>query len=167
MEEGRDFATISKDFAWSVEAQRLFPRDASNREFVQAIYQNCFDRDPDTGGWDYWTQRLDALGSTDLNDRGSFVGELILGAYAVTSGEEDRGLLTHKHEVAMHYVNRLSEQPEEEFDASINDLLELVTGDSGTQSKAEAVIDHVFEDPITLTGVMNDPALLESIWSAA
>ncbi|NLW80942.1 MAG: hypothetical protein GXY42_04630, partial [Desulfovibrionales bacterium] len=54
-----------------------------------------------------------------------------------------------------------------EFDASINDLLELVTGDSGTQSKAEAVIDHVFEDPITLTGVMNDPALLESIWSAA
>ncbi len=167
MEEGRDFATISKDFAWSDEAQRLFPRDASNREFVQAIYQNCFDRDPDTGGWDYWTQRLDALGSTDLNDRGSFVGELILGAYAVTSGEEDRGLLTHKHEVAMHYVNRLSEQPEEEFDASINDLLELVTGDSGTQSKAEAVIDHVFEDPITLTGVMNDPALLESIWSAA
>ncbi len=166
LERGRDFATISKDFAWSVEAQRLFPQDDSNREFVKAIYQNCFDRDPDTGGWDYWTQRLDALGSTDLNDRGSFVGELILGAYAPTSGDEDRSLLTHKHEVALHYVNRLSVQLEEGFDASINDLLERVTGDAVTQSKAEAVIDYVFEDPITLTGVMSDPVLFESIWGA-
>ena len=102
---GRDFVSISKDFAWSEEAQRLFPQNASNREFVQSIYQNCFNREPDPGGWDYWTAKLDGMGTTDLNDRGAFVGELILGAYAPTSGGEDRTLLINRHVVAMYYLS--------------------------------------------------------------
>jgi uncharacterized repeat protein (TIGR01451 family) len=166
LEEGRDFATISKDFAWSTEAQALFPLAASNREFVRTVYLNCFGRQPDAGGWDYWTGRLDGLGVTDLNDRGAFVGEVILGAYATTSGEEDRSLLTHRHEAAMYYVNRLSIMPVEGFDAAINTLLTRVTGDAATEDKAEDVIDHAFANPVTLTGIMTDQALLDSIWGA-
>ncbi len=166
LEQGRDFATISKDFAWSLEAQALFPPAASNGEFVRTVYLNCFGREPDPGGWDYWTGRLDGLGVTDLNDRGAFVGELILGAYAPTSGEEDRSLLTHRHDAAMYYVNRLSIMPAEGFDAAINALLTRVTGDAATEDKAEAVIDHAFANPITLTGIMADPVLLDSIWGA-
>ncbi len=166
LEEGRDFATISKDFAWSTEAQALYPVGGSNREFVRTVYLNCFARQPDAGGWDYWTGRLDGLGVTDLNDRGAFVGEVILGAYASSSGPEDRALLTHRHEAAMYYVNKLAVAPAEGFDAAINTLLTRVTGDAATEDKAEAVIDYAFANPVTLTGVMTDQALLDSIWGA-
>ena len=166
LEEGRDFATISKDFAWSTEAQALFPPAASNRAFVQTVYVNCFGRQPDPGGWDYWTGKLDGLGVTDLSDRGAFVGEVILGAYAPSSGAEDRALLTNRHEAAMYYVNKLSNTPAEGFDAAINTLLTRVTGDASTEDNAEIVIDYTFANPITLTGMMNDPVLLDSIWNA-
>jgi hypothetical protein len=164
LEEGRDFATISKDFAWSDEAQALYPVGGSNREFVRTVYLNCFAREPDAGGWDYWTGRLDGLGVTDLNDRGAFVGEVILGAYATSSGPEDRALLTHRHEAAMYYANKLAVAPAEGFDAAINTLLTRVTGDAATEDKAEDVIDYAFANPVTLTGIMTDQALLDSIW---
>lgn len=166
LEEGRDFATISKDFAWSEEAKYLFPDEVSNRDFVQNIYQNVFDRDPDEGGWDYWTERLDALGTTDLNERGAFVAELILGAYAVTSGDEDRDLLTNKHDVAMYYVSELSMNLDEGFSPAINDLLELVTGDDSTAGKAEYVIDYAMDNPIDLAGIMADQPLFDGLWMA-
>jgi cyclophilin family peptidyl-prolyl cis-trans isomerase/Ca2+-binding RTX toxin-like protein/methionine-rich copper-binding protein CopC len=167
LESGRDFATISADFAWSTEAQALFPQGGSNRDFVRAVYLNCFGREPDQAGWDWWTDRLNALNPNDpqyLNNRGSFVGEVILGAYAPTSGAEDRNLLTNRHEVAMDYANRLVVQPGEGFDAAINDLLERVTGDAATRTGATAVLQHVFDHPVTLTGVMGDAALLASLW---
>ena len=164
LEEGRDFATISKDFAWSKEAQALFPPAASNREFVRTVYLNCFGREPDQGGWDFWTGKLDGL--TDLNDRGAFVGEVILGAYASTSGEEDRSLLTNRHEAAMYYVNKLAADPAEGFDAAINTLLARVTGVTVTEDKAEDVINYAFANPVTLAGIMTDQPLLDSIWGA-
>jgi methionine-rich copper-binding protein CopC len=167
LESGRDFATISADFAWSTEAQALFPQGGSNRDFVRTVYLNCFGREPDQAGWDWWTERLNALNPNDpqyLNNRGSFVGEVILGAYAPTSGAEDRNLLTNRHEVAMDYANRLVVQPGEGFDAAINDLLERVTGDAATRTGATAVLQHVFDHPVTLTGVMGDAVLFNTLW---
>ena len=166
LEEGRDFATISKDFAWSPEAQALFPPAASNRAFVETVYANCFGRTPDAGGWDYWTGQLDSLGSAGLNERGAFVGAVLLGAYAPSSGAQDRSLLTNRHEVALYYVNTLSSTPEEGFDAGINALLERVSGDAATRTKAEQVIDYAFAQPVSLTGVMTDVVLLEQVWGA-
>jgi hypothetical protein len=168
LEIGRDFSTIARDFSWSGEAQALFPSGSSNREFVRNVYLNCFGREPDEGGWDWWTAKLDALDPNDpnyLNDRGSFVGELLLGAYAPTSGADDRDLLTNRHEVAMYYANQLVLEPAEGFDDGINDLLKLVTGDGHTRLQAQHVIDHVFDDPITLTGVVDNAALLASLWA--
>ena len=164
LEEGRDFATISKDFAWSPEAQALFPPAASSRAFVQTVYANCFGRTPDAGGWDYWTGRLDGLGSTGLNERGAFVGEVILGAYAPSSGAEDRTLLTNRHEAALYYVNQLAVDPSEGFDAGINALLDQVNGDARTRAGAQNVIDYAFANPVTLSGILADPVLLDAIW---
>lgn len=168
MNEGKDFARISKDFSWSNEAQALFPANAGNRDFVRLVYVNCFGREPDQAGWDYWTGRLSALDPQHpeyLNNRGAFVGELVLGAYAPSSGPEDRGYLGNRHEVGMYYVNKLSVQAEEGFDARINDLLALVDGNPASKASAMNVIDHVFDDPVTLTGVMSDAVMLQSLWS--
>jgi len=165
-----DFAEISKRFSWEPEAQALFPPDGDNRNFVQTVYQNTFGRNPDQSGWDYWTDKLNKMDPQDpefLNDRGSFVGELILGAYAPTSGEEDRTLLTNRHEVALSYVNKLSIQPEELYNSSINDLLAMVGMNASTRESAQHVIDYVFEDEVSLSGVMNNPVLLDALWDAA
>jgi VCBS repeat-containing protein len=169
LQDGADFASISADFAWSTEAQALFPQGGSNKAFVRTVYLNCFGREPDTLGWDWWTAKLDELDPNDpqyLNNRGSFVGEVILGAYAPTSGDTDRNLLTNRHEASMYYANKLSVQPAEGFDAAINALLTHVTDSAVTEDKAEHVIDHVFADPVTLSGVMTDNALFNSLWGA-
>lgn len=162
--QGKDFAQIAKDFAWSQEAQALFPQGSSNRDFVEIVYQNCFARAPDPAGWDYWTGVLDGKGQTDLSDRGLFVAEVIFGAYAPTSGAEDRDQLTNKHELAIYYLNQLLVQPEEGYDTAINDLLDRVSNEPATQARAEAVIDYAFGHPVSLAGVMTDPTLFDSLW---
>ncbi len=167
-EEGRDFARISKDFSWSVEARLLFPQQGlSNADFVTTVYRNCFGRNPDGPGGEYWLDRFNALDTNDpeyLNQRGALVGELLLGAYAETSGPEDRRLLINKHEVAMAYANQLSIHPEEGFDEAINDLLAMVNGDPTTRYNAEHVINLVFGDAATLTDVMKNSTLLGAQW---
>lgn len=166
---GKDLSLIAKDFSWSTEAQTLFPASAGNREFVQLVYINSFGRSPDQAGWDWWTAQLDRLNPSDpdyLNNRGGFVGQLLLGAYAPTSGPEDRTLLIHKHDLALDYVNQLSLQSDRSFDVAINTLLSRVTGDSSTLSAARGVLDYVFDHAVTLTGVMQTPALIDSIWAS-
>lgn len=160
----KDFAQIAKDFAWSQEAQALYPPGGSNRDFVQTVYQNCFARDPDAGGWNYWTGVLDAKGQADLSDRGAFVAEVIFGAYAPTSGAEDRNLLSNRHEVALYYVNQLLLHPEEGYDTAIDDLIDQISGEAGMPARAAEVIGHAFANPISLAGVLADQTLYASLW---
>ncbi|MEY4977530.1 MAG: hypothetical protein RIQ97_2725, partial [Pseudomonadota bacterium] len=177
LEEGRDFRLISQDFAWARETERLFPQGASNEAFITAIYQNCFNRAPDPAGLAYWAEVLQerlaaadpADGGADRNIRGDFVCELILGAYAVTSGPEDQGLLTNKHEVALDYVSRLSGQTVLDFEnEAINALLATVTLQASTREAALDALAHVFDErpydaQVSLTGVMNNAGLLAQL----
>lgn len=167
---GKDLSRIAKDFSWSTEAQALFPTGSSNRDFVQLVYNNCFDRQPDAGGWDYWTGRLNALNPQDpeyLNNRGAFVGELLLGAYATSSGDEDRTLLGHRHEVALHYANLLANTTGTNYETAINQVLARVDGTTASLTGALAVIDHAMLTNVTLTGVMSDATLLSQLWGQA
>jgi len=57
---------IAKSFFEQPEAQDLYPSDLSNSDFITSVYQNIFNRDPDSAGLDYWKQQLDdALISRD------------------------------------------------------------------------------------------------------
>ena len=166
LEIGDDFSDIASGFAWSEEAQALFPAGASNRDFVKTVYNNIFARDPEPAGWDYWTDMLNELGVNDFGGRGIFVAAVILGAYAPTSGPDDRDLLTHKHNVALHYVNRLSVSADEVYSPAIDALLALVNQQPQTQTSAKAVIDYAMDNTITLAGVMADPQLFDTLWGA-
>lgn len=155
--------SIAEDFSWSHEYQSTYPGSLTDREFVEKIYLNLFDRSPDDGGWDYWSGRLDE-GSVC---RSGFILDVIEGAYAPSSGPEDRTLIDNKHDVSLYYTGQLAMQPQEGFDFAIVDLLDRVTGDADTVLSAEGVIDYAFDNPITLTGVMADEALFDSLWLTA
>ncbi len=184
----QSFDEIIINFAYSNEAKALFPQDGSNKDFIKKVYENCFDRAPDLAGWYYWAYILNGgdpnavdwstfdwaslresdiaengSSPTNLTDRGLFIAQVLLGAYAATSGEEDRNLLTNRHEVALDYVNRLSAQPEEGFDEAINDLLALVTADAETREEASHILFHVFAETLTLSEVLDNASLLNEL----
>jgi hypothetical protein len=159
----KSLRTIAEDFSWSNEYQAMYPSSLTNDQFVGQIYQNLFDRSPDQGGWDYWSGRLDA-GSVQ---RSGFILDIIEGAYAPSSGPEDRALIDNKHDVSLFYTGSLATYLLEGFDSAIANLLNLVTGDERTVAAAERVIDYAFDNPITLTGVMANDALFDSLWVIA
>lgn len=157
---GLSMRTIAECFSDSDEYRAAYPNSLTNREFVEQIYQNLFDRTPDQGGWDFWTAVLDSGNFP----RSSFILDMMAGAYAPSAGPEDRTLIENKHDVSLYYTGQMAINPDEGFDWAIQDLLNRVNGDEGTVAGAEQVIDYAFDNPITLTGVMADEALFDALW---
>lgn len=154
---------ITENFAASPEAQRMFPPSASSKEFVRTVYLNALGREPDAPGLDYWSKVLEnGAGGGSSQQRGQFVANVLQGAYAPTSGPEDRARLTNKHDVALYYINQLSTQTDDVFDPQINELLSKVGLATESKDKAMAVIDYVLSNPVTLAGVITDLVLLDS-----
>jgi len=154
-----DFQSTAKSFSDQAEFQSTYPEDSSNREFIESVYANMFNRTPDDAGWDYWEGELDGGMAKDV-----FLLAVINGAYSPTGGADDAALLENKHDVSMYYAEQTMLNPQEGFDEGISELLALVTSDVATVEAAENVIDYAFSDPLTLTGVLEDQALVDSLW---
>lgn len=143
-----------------MEYNDTYPPGLSNHDFIAAIYQNLFDRQPDDAGWVYW--------EGDLNrgmPRDQFIYAVIQGAYAPTGGASDRTLLANKHTVSLYYSEQLALQTGEEFDDNIEQVLNRVTAERQTVIQATAVIDFVLDDPITLTGLVSQTEVWEAFWA--
>lgn len=59
-DSGLSLEEIAESFFDQQETQELYPSDMDNHSFIQAVYQNLFNRDPDPEGWDYWEQQLNS-----------------------------------------------------------------------------------------------------------
>ena len=153
--------TIAERFTFEQEYVQAYPSTLANREFVNKIYQNLFDRGPDSGGWDYWSHELDS----GARPRSGFILDVIEGAYAPTSGPEDRGLIDNKHDVSLHYSGRLSLQPAEGFDAAIATVLNRVSGEATSVAGAGRVIDYAFNHPETLVQIVGSATLFDTLWA--
>lgn len=86
------------------------------------------------------------------------------GAYAATSGDEDRGLLDNMYEVATYYVEQIGENPTGGMDSAINTLLDSLSANDESVESAVDVIDYALNNDVTLSGIMEDQALLEQVW---
>lgn len=161
-EDSAGLDDLSRYFAAQVEYRQTYPDSLDNREFVETVFENLFDRKPAQAGWNYWTNTLDQ----GLLSRDTFIFNVIEGAYAPTGGAADRDLLINKHAVSLYYVEQLSMHPRELFDAGITAVLNAVTGDSGTVEIARNIVDYVIENPVTLTGIVQDTHLWGSYWGA-
>jgi len=152
--------TIAQSFTDQEEYRATYPEGLSNRDFINAIYQNLFDRAPDAAGLDWWEKDLDRGVPRDV-----FIYAVIQGAYAPTGGATDKALLNNKHDVSLYYSEQLATHAEA-FDNNIDKILNRVTADTHTVATAMAVIDYVIENPITLTGLINDtPTAWEAYWT--
>jgi len=153
------FEGTAQSFSDQDEYQSTYPEGSTNGEFIEAIYANLFNRAPDEGGFNYWLAELDRGMARD-----SFILTVINGAYAPTGGADDKALLINKHDISIYYAEQTMLNPDEGFDKAITTLLNEVTSNSASVDKAREVIDDVFTEDITLTGVVADLALWDSYW---
>jgi len=152
-------ATVAQSFVDQSEYTATYAPGLTNRAFVEKIYQNLFAREPDPGGWDFW--------ENDLNHgmaRDTFLYTVIQAASAPTGNGSDKALLTNKHDVSLYYSEQLATHPSEGFDGKIDQVLNRITADAHTVVRAEAVIDYVIDNPITLTGLVSDTVAWEAFW---
>jgi len=83
--------------------------------FVTAIYKNLFERDPDTGGLNYWVDRLTGTNTKGTNPNlehisaGTMIASIINGAYASTGPNHahDVASMENKITVADYFTDQL------------------------------------------------------------
>jgi hypothetical protein len=152
---------IAQSFTDQPEYVATYPAGTSNSGFINAVYENLFNRAPETAGLEYWENDLNRGVGRDI-----FIYSVIQGAYAPSGGVLDRALLNNKHDVSLYYAEQLALHPTEAFDAQINQVLSRITADAQSILQAVEVIDYVIENPITLTGLITDsPSEWEAFWS--
>lgn len=93
-------ADIASSFFDQPETQLTYPADTTNRDFISSIYQNLFNRLPDSAGWDYWEEQLDQGNLT----RDIFIQAVIEGAEAESGNPDDATILANKTEVGLFYA---------------------------------------------------------------
>jgi len=96
---GLTLSQIAQSFFDQPETQSLYPPSTTNREFVRAVYQNLFNRDPDTAGWDYWEDELNK-GRVSKN---RFIEAVINGALD-NDITKDATILSNKTAVGIYYA---------------------------------------------------------------
>jgi len=104
---------------------------------VQAIYQNLFSRIPDPDGMTYWTTRLDQ----NTVQRSGFILDVIQGAYAQSSGPEDRTLIDNKTAAALHYSEGLAIRSGISFSQQIAHVIDSVNSSPQSLEAALNAID--------------------------
>jgi len=98
-DSGLKLSKIAQSFFDQPETKELYPSDVSNRDFVEAVYKNLFNREPDTAGWNYWENELDK-GSFSKN---SFIMAIINGAQN-NDTSNDLDILSNKTTVGLSFA---------------------------------------------------------------
>ncbi|WP_395714806.1 hypothetical protein [Reyranella sp.] len=147
------FANVASSFGISNEAKALYPflvnpfaaSDAAISSFIDAVYDNLFNRGPDASGLGYWTARTKAT-----LQAGKFVGSIlidIMSGAQDTAASQDIATLMSKVAVSLHYV-----EAQKEYHAawtSSDDLMEAralihdVTGAASTMLVGIAQADKL------------------------
>jgi len=122
---------IAQSFFDQPETRQTYPSGTSNHEFIKAVYQHLFNRDPDSAGWQYWEDEL----NQKHIERSTFILAIINGALASTGGEDDANILNNKTEVGLEFVdNGLNDV------TLAKDIMSGITSDKTTVESAKQKI---------------------------
>ncbi len=96
---GLKLSQIAQSFFDQPETQTLYPADTLNRDFINSVYQNLFNREPDTAGWNYWENEL----NTGAFTKNRFIEAVINGAQNTIEYGNDAIILTNKTIVGLSF----------------------------------------------------------------
>lgn len=139
---GRAFDTIAADFAASTEATGLYPfltapDVATPSTFITSIYQNLFNRAPDSDGLAFWSDVL-AAKSVSVGDMIAAIINGAVDAPDATPPTFDKATLDNKIEVGLDWAVSAGNTTGFTFDAA-------------AKTAAKAAIDDVTNDEATVT----------------
>jgi len=92
---------IAQSFFDQSETMAKYPVGTSNHSFIQTVYKNLFNRDPDEAGWKYWENELDK----GMVGRSVFILAVMNGARNTEEFGPDATILENKKEVGLTYVD--------------------------------------------------------------
>ncbi|TVR02245.1 MAG: DUF4214 domain-containing protein [Desulfovibrionales bacterium] len=140
-------AGVAENFALSQEAKAVYayfqaPWSATFQErrfFIQSVYRNLLNREPDTDGLNYWVGEL----TTGATTPGRAIGDIVNAAMAAQSS--DWLTIRNKVEVADHFTQRFAHL-QRPWDAGAREnaitALQGVTSDPATVDARKAWIDQ-------------------------
>ncbi len=138
-DSGLSLEGIAQSFYDQPETNDKYPPSTTNGEFITAIYNNLFDRDPDVAGFDYWKAALDANTLT----RTVFILAIINGAQG-----DDKAILDNKTEVGLYFTENA------QIDLYIEKkVMEIVTQDPETVLNGMSLIDNYVAAKVYLLDV--------------
>ncbi len=140
---------IAQSFFDQAETKALYPASISNRAFIKAVYSNLFNRDPDTGGWEYWEGEL----NSGHVPKSVFILAVINGAQG-----DDVVILENKREVGNYYTENGLNNLE-----LAKEVMKNVDVSSESVAAAIAMIDLFIETGEINGGVKIDFPSLEKI----
>lgn len=155
---------ISESFFDQSETQTLYPSSSSTSQFISSVYNNLFNRNPDTAGLDYWIEELDS----GRIKKSLFLLAVINGAQNSSEGN-DATLLTHKTEIGLYFANAGKDDVDE-----ARNIMSGITDEPSSVDNAKVIIDSsssenaiptanagvdstiLVNETITLTGIGTD-----------
>jgi len=156
---GLKLSEIAQSFFDQSETQILYPEGTENRDFVESVYANLFNRLPDDEGWSYWIEQLD----NNIFSKNRFIEAVINGAK-----DEDAQILSNKTEVGISFASRgLNEVSQaQSIMANItDDYLSVSTALSYLESLGAVALDPDNCTQIALTDITTDTTWSDSCYT--
>ena len=155
-DSGLQLEQIAQSFFDQPETQTLYPPGTHDRNFIQSVYGNLFNRNPESAGWNYWEQEL----SSGRIPKSVFILAVINGALGT-----DAIILKHKKEVGFYFAlygyndtdfaRSIMLSITEESD-TVDAAKELLYARSGTSSEDACIVDYLYYDGSTYTACYVD-----------
>ncbi|MFH0726822.1 MAG: LamG-like jellyroll fold domain-containing protein, partial [Pseudomonadota bacterium] len=171
-----DFAGIAENFAISDEGKAAYTyfdtvfnhpenpiTDEMRQDFVEAIYQNLFDRAPDAEGLAYWMGILESGATTP----GAFIATIINTTYVgrQSASADDWNNINAKIQVAEYYTGRIDESGitwSNDTLQQAKDVLLGITKDSDIDAAKQDVDDELINNDLVAYYPFNGDAKDES-----
>lgn len=134
---------IAQSFFDQAETQATYPDGTSTESFITSIYDNLFERTPDTQGLAYWKDQLDGTNDSGLNPnlnvmaRETMILAVINGAQDTVDGN-DASMLQNRADVALYLAEQGTLTGDMAQSSTVINAVYAVNGDSTAQEITDA-----------------------------
>ncbi len=139
LDSGKSVVDVANAMFATEPARLYYTDDITNQQIITNFYQQVLGREPDAGGLEFWTQKLDTPGATP----GSVIAEMIdvVAHYQEYGGTDPIGLqsvavFTNKVQVAQWYGETVGTLDQ----GKVTSILAGVTNDPATVEAAKASV---------------------------